>query len=72
MTVEQLKAEAAKLPPGERYARAEWIEDSEDVRALRHEDLIQEIELGLDQADRGDLPEADEVFATQPGKRTFA
>jgi predicted transcriptional regulator len=63
MTVEQLKAEAAKLPPGDRYALAEWIEENEDVRALRHQSLVQEIELGLEQADRGDLLEADEVFA---------
>ncbi len=63
MTVEQLKAEAAKLPPGERFALAEWIEDNEEVRALRHQDLIREIDLGLQQANRGDLMDADEVFA---------
>lgn len=63
MTIEQLKAEAAKLPPDDRFALAEWIEQSEDVRALRREDLIQEIQLGIGQADRGELMEADEVFA---------
>lgn len=34
-TVEELKAEAAKVPPDDRFALAEWIERSDDVRALR-------------------------------------
>ena len=35
MNVEELKAEAAKLPPDDRFALAEWIEQSEDIRDLR-------------------------------------
>ena len=62
MTVEELKTEAAKLPPDDRFALAEWIEQGEDVRALRREELIREIQLGIDQADRGELMEAEEVF----------
>ncbi len=52
MTVEELKAEAAKLPP-----------DDDDVRALQREDLIRDLQHGVAQADRGELLEADEVFA---------
>lgn len=63
MTVEELKAEAAKLPPDDRFALAEWIERNEDVRALRREELVREIARGLGQADRGELIESDEVFA---------
>jgi hypothetical protein len=55
MTFEELKAEAAKLPPDDRFALAEWIESSDDVRALRHEELIREIQHGIEQADRGEL-----------------
>lgn len=62
MTVE-LKGEAAKLPPNDRFAFAEWIEQADDVRALRREDLIREITHGIEQADRGKAIEADEVFA---------
>lgn len=62
MTVEELKAEAAKLPPDARFALAEWIERHDDVRALRCEGLIREIQQGIEQADRGELLEADEVF----------
>ncbi len=63
MTVEELKAEAAKLPPDDRYALANWIERSDDVRALQREDLIRDLQHGVAQADRGELLEADEVFA---------
>jgi hypothetical protein len=63
MTVEELKAEAAKLPPDARFALAEWIERNDDVRALRRKALIREIQYGIEQADRGDLLDADEVFA---------
>jgi hypothetical protein len=57
MTIEQLKSEAAKLPPSDRLALAEWIEGSEDMRALRHAALVREIEVGLDQLDRGECVE---------------
>ena len=53
MTVEELKSEAAKLPPDDRFALAEWIEQSEDIRELRRAALVREIEIGLDQLDRG-------------------
>ncbi len=57
MTVEELKAEAAKLPPDDRFALAEWIERGEDIRELRHRALVREIEIGLDQLDRGEVIE---------------
>ncbi len=63
MTVEELKAEAAKLPPDDRCALANLIERSDDVRALQREALIRDLQHGLAQADRGELLEADEVFA---------
>jgi predicted transcriptional regulator len=63
MTVEELKSETAKLPATERSAFAAWIETNEDVRALRHEQLIHELQRGIEQADRGELIEADEVFS---------
>lgn len=71
MTVEEIKIEAAKLPPTDRFALAEWIQHSEDVRALRREELIREIQSGLEQADRGELFEADEVFSRlRAGRQT--
>ena len=57
MNVEELKAEAAKLPPDDRFALAEWIEQSEDIRDLRRAVLIREIRIGLDEIDRGECVE---------------
>jgi len=63
MTVEEIKAETAKLPPGDRFALADWIVESDDIRDLRREKLIGELQRGVEQADRGELIEADTVFA---------
>jgi len=57
MNVEELKAEAAKLPPDDRFALAEWIEQSVDIRDLRRAALIREIRIGLDEIDRGECVE---------------
>jgi hypothetical protein len=57
MTVEELKAEAAKLPPDDRFALAEWIEQSDDIRTMRRAALIRDIELGIGQLERGDYVE---------------
>ena len=62
MTVEELKAEAAKLPPGDRSALVDWIVESEDVRGMQRKKLIDELQCGIKQADRGELIEADTVF----------
>ena len=63
MTVEELKVETAKLPADDRFALAEWIVEGGDVRGLRREKLIRELQRGVEQADRGELIEADAVFA---------
>ena len=57
MAVEELKVEAAKLPPDDRFALAEWIEQCGDIRELRRAALVREIQIGLDQLDRGDCVE---------------
>ena len=68
MNVEELKAEAAKLPPNDRFALAEWIERNEDIRELRHAALVREIQVGLDELDCGqsveckDAAELDSFF----------
>lgn len=73
MTVEQLKSEAAKLPPDDRFALAEWIEQADDVRALRRDELIREIQRGIEQAESGELIDADEVFTRlRAGQRASA
>jgi len=57
MTVEELKAEAAKLPPADRFSLVEWIEQCGDIRELRRSALIRELEVGMEQLERGDCVE---------------
>jgi hypothetical protein len=57
MTVDELKAEAAKLPSADRFALAEWIEENQDIRELRKKALIRDIQVGLDQLKRGECVE---------------
>ncbi len=39
------------------------MEDRDRVREMRLEDLRKEVQIGIDQADRGELTPANEVFA---------
>ncbi|HSI15174.1 MAG TPA: hypothetical protein VK961_24185 [Chthoniobacter sp.] len=59
MTVEELKTEAAKLSPNERFALAQWIEESRDVRDLRRAALVRDIEVGLDDLRKGEVIECE-------------
>lgn len=57
MTFEELKVQAAKLPPADQLALAEWIEQNEDIRDLRRTALVREIRIGLDELSRGECIE---------------
>jgi hypothetical protein len=57
MSVEELKAAAAKLSPGDRMELVEWIERNDDIRELRRAALIREIEIGIGELDRGEAME---------------
>jgi hypothetical protein len=61
MDAEQIKVEIAKLPARDRLALAEWILQNEDIQALRREEPIREIQLGVDEAERGDLIESSKL-----------
>ena len=58
----EIKAAAAMLPALERSELITWLSESEDVCEIRREALIREIQDGIEQADRGELLDADEVF----------
>jgi len=62
MTVEELKAEAAKLPANDRFELADWIAKSDDVRELKRAALIRDIQHGIEQSDRGEVIDAEIVF----------
>jgi hypothetical protein len=57
MTVEELKAEAAKLSRDDRFALLEWIEQNEDIRDSRRRALVREIQVGLDELAQKDSVE---------------
>jgi hypothetical protein len=57
MTVEELKAETAKLPLEERIALTDWMASDKEVLAARHAQLRAEIQKGIDQVDRGEFVE---------------
>jgi predicted transcriptional regulator len=63
MTLQEIKAAAAALPAEERSELVTWLNESEDVCEIRREQLRREIQHGIEQADHGELLEADEVFA---------
>ena len=69
MTVEELKLEAAKLPLTERVTLVDWMASDHEVCVARQERLRREIQVGLEQADRGVLLDADEVFSRLRAKR---
>ena len=57
MTIDELKAEAAKLPPSERSALAKWIESNDDVRETRRAILVRDIQEGVAQLESGAFTE---------------
>jgi hypothetical protein len=62
-TVQEIKAAAATLPAEERSELVAWLSESKDVWEIRREQLRREIQIDIEQADRGELLEPDEVFA---------
>jgi len=58
-TLQEIKAAAAALPAEQRSELAIWLNESEDVCEIHREHLRQEIQIGLDEIDRGEVAELD-------------
>ncbi len=58
-TLPEIKAAAATLPAEDRSALVAWLSESEDVWKLRRESLRREIQIGLDEIDRGEVEPLD-------------
>ena len=54
-TVKELKAATQELSPQDRWELYRWLGESKEVQQFRREELRQEIAIGIEQADRGDL-----------------
>jgi hypothetical protein len=53
-TVEEIKRAAGNLSPEQRAELFRWLENSEDLRRLRYEQLKRDIAEGIEEADRGE------------------
>jgi len=60
-TLHEIKAAAAALPAAERSELVTWLSKSEDVSRIRWEELRREIQIGLDQIERGEVAPLDMV-----------
>ena len=58
-TLHEIKAAAATLPAEERSELATWLSESDDVSKIRHEQLRREIQIGLDEIERGEVAPLD-------------
>jgi len=58
-TLQEIKAAAATLPAEERSELVAWLSESKDVWEIRREQLRREIQIGLDEIERGDVAPLD-------------
>lgn len=58
-TVEEIKRAAGDLSPEQRVELFRWLENSEELRRLRYEQLKRDIAEGISEADRGETSPLD-------------
>lgn len=58
-TLREIKAAAATLPAEERSELATWLSESDDVSKIRGEQLRREIQIGLNEVERGEVAPLD-------------
>jgi hypothetical protein len=58
-TLREIKAAAATLPVEERSELVTWLSESDDVWKIRREQLRREIQIGLDEIERGEVAPLD-------------
>jgi hypothetical protein len=58
-TLQEIKAAAATLPAEERSELVAWLSELKDVWEIRRERLRREIQIGLDEIERGEVAPLD-------------
>jgi hypothetical protein len=58
-TLHEIKAAAATLPAQERSELVAWLSESKDVWEIRREQLRREIQVGVDEIERGEVAPLD-------------
>ncbi len=54
-TLHEIKAAAATLPAEDRSELVAWLSESKDVWEIRREQLRREIQIGVDEIERGEV-----------------
>jgi hypothetical protein len=71
-TVEEIKAAAKNLPATDKIDLYRWLDESEDVRAMRREELRREIQKGIESLDQGEGVPLDIESIKCEGRRLLA
>ena len=58
-TLGEIKEAAARLPTEQRSELITWLSEADDVLKLRREELRREIQIGLDEINRGEVAPLD-------------
>ena len=58
-TLHEIKAAAATLPAKDRSELVSWLSESKDVWEIRRDQLRREIQIGMDEIERGEVAPLD-------------
>ena len=70
-TLHEIKAAAATLPAEDRTELAAWLSESKDVWQIRQEQLRREIQVGLDEIERGEVAPLDMAEIKRKARARF-
>ena len=70
-TLHEIKAAAATLPAEERSELVAWLSESKDVWEIRREQLRREIQIGLDEIERGEVSPLDMTEIKRKARARF-
>ena len=70
-TLHEIKAAAATLPVEDRSALVTWLSESRDVWEIRREQLRREIQIGLDEIERGEVAPLDMADIKRKARARF-
>ena len=70
-TLPEIKAAAATLPAEDRSALVAWLSESKDVWEIRREQLRQEIQVGLNEIERGEVAPLDMAETKRKARARF-
>jgi hypothetical protein len=70
-TLHEIKAAAATLPAEDRSELVAWLGESKDVWEIRREQLRREIQIGLDEIERGEVAPLDMTEIKRKARARF-